>query len=292
MRKRKKATPLLVLLFILLIGAAGYEFYMLRNLKENNASLSATLENQTKIVYVATRDIGKGETLTDEGIDTNVETQAIASGLEEYNYITEADLGKKTIVPIATGLPIMPNMVTDKVIQKDTREYESYAVNLMTDQMESDFVDVRISFPSGEDYIVLAKKEITKLDLGNCIFTAYLNEEEIVRMTSAIVDAYVTKGAKIYTTRYVESNLQEDAIPNYPVKAATRDLINEDPNIITLAEMTLNQKAREQLEEHLGDVTETESSAIEGYQTEENTRKNTHLTGVAEEEVLEEEVIE
>ena len=51
----------------------------------------------------------------------------------------------------------MYNMVTDVVVDNDTRDYEISVANLTTDQKENDVVDIRVIFPNGEDYVILSK---------------------------------------------------------------------------------------------------------------------------------------
>lgn len=224
------------------------------------------LSNNQQTVYVATDLINAGDIVTDTGENANVEKQTVYTGLESYNYITESEMNTRAKVDIAAGVPVMYNMVTDVVVDNDTRDYEISVANLTTDQKENDVVDIRVIFPNGEDYVILSKKQITNLNLENCVFTSQLNEEEILRFASAIVDAYMTTGARIYTTRYVEENIQETSTPNYPVRETTIALINSDPNVVTKATETLNLEARLSLEQRLGTLTEDELDAVsEGF---------------------------
>ncbi len=47
---------------------------------------------------------------------------------------------------------------------------------------KSDFVDVRIKFPTGQDYILLSKKKVE--DLSNNRVWYHMNEKEILSMSS------------------------------------------------------------------------------------------------------------
>lgn len=271
LKAKKKIVPILSVLLVIAIAVIGYGVYILKMKTEEYDSLKAESDANQQIVYVAkervdeegnTFGIKKGEKITDQGTDANVYQQNLYTGLDPYSYITVEDMGKTAIVDIAAEEPVMLNMVTAKEIQADTRDYEVVAANLMSDQQENDYVDIRIVFPNGEDYLVVPKKQIEKLNFENSVFNIQCNEEEIVRFSSAIVDAYMTTGARLYTTRYVESNLQEEAIPNYPVRAETMDLIKSDPNILTTAQNTLNLSARMSLEARLGKLTEDQLSAV------------------------------
>lgn len=268
--KRKKRNRMLIMIVVIvllaLIICSFFEYSKIQDLKAANTMYQTELSNNQQTVYVATDLINAGDIVTDIGENANVEKQTVYTGLESYNYITESEMNTRAKVDIAAGVPVMYNMVTDVVVDNDTRDYEISVANLTTDQKENDVVDIRVIFPNGEDYVILSKKQITNLNLENCVFTSQLNEEEILRFASAIVDAYMTTGARIYTTRYVEENIQETSTPNYPVRETTIALINSDPNVVTKATETLNLEARLSLEQRLGTLTEDELDAVsEGF---------------------------
>lgn len=274
MRNNKKLTRNIIIgisAFCVLTMGIGYHFYdQNKNMEEEIAGLREEMGSNQQEVYVAIRDIEKGERLyswenVDGNIteaDVNVELQMIYSGLEPTFYMTEEDLGKQTVIDLKETTPVYKEAVTDVATAADTREFEMSVVNVMTDQRENDYVDIRITYPNGEDYIVLPKKQVKNLNLENCVFYSYLNEEEILRMQSATIDAYLNSGTRIYTTRYVESNLQEEAVPTYLVRTETIDLINSDPNVLTLATETLNIYARMDLEARLSALTEDQLKAV------------------------------
>ena len=249
------AAVLLILIaaVIIIIGKRSIDGY-----KAQIESLNAEIASNQRLVYVARGDIGKGEKITEENV---MQTQ-IVSGVEQARYMTGDALGGTAIVSISANEPVMASMVTPIEITKDSRMYEITVAHLMTTQAENDVVDVRVLFPNGEDYLVLAKKTVQDLHIDTNVFTSMLNEDEILRIGSAIVDAYTTTGAKIYTTKYVESNLQEEAVPYYPVKASVIDLINKDPNIVEKAEQTLNLAARNDLDSRLGNLTKEQLDAV------------------------------
>ena len=268
--KRKKRNRMLIMIVVIvllaLIICSFFEYSKIQDLKAANIMYQTELSNNQQTVYVATDLINAGDIVTDTGENANVEKQTVYTGLESYNYITESEMNTRAKVDIAAGVPVMYNMVTDVVVDNDTRDYEISVANLTTDQKENDVVDIRVIFPNGEDYVILSKKQITNLNFENCVFTSQLNEEEILRFASAIVDAYMTTGARIYTTRYVEENIQETSTPNYPVRETTIALINSDPNVVTKATETLNLEARLSLEQRLGTLTEDELDAVsEGF---------------------------
>ncbi len=267
---------IIALIVILVLGKKSLD-----KSKEQVTMLSEELTNNKQLVYVASRDIKKGEQVDAD----SVMEQMIYTGLGPSSYMAAENLGQTAIVDIKANEPVMANMVTAIQITNDMRRYEVATAHLMTTQQEYDTVDVRIMFPNGEDYLLLAKKTIMNLQMGTSIFTTYMNEDEILRMSSAIVDAYTTTGAKIYTVKYVEENIQKEAIPNYLVKASVLDLINNDPNIVDIAETTLNLRARNDLDQRLGALTDEQLKAVaSGLDIEDTAKASVIREGLIREE--------
>lgn len=255
MRKKKDSTKIFVaitVLMIIIIGVAAFllvkDRQIISNYKTEIEDLVFEMEINKQTVYVATDDLVKG-TVIEEGV--NVELQENVTALPAEFYIAEEDLGKTLLVDVSAYEPVMASMVTSEIVTNDTREYEVGIASLMIDQRVNDYVDIRIMFPNGEDYIVCSKLKVKKLSLENSIFYTNLNENEILTLASATIDAYTITGTKIYITRYVEENLQEEAVPNYPVRTDILSLIATDPNILEIAQQTLNNSARQALEDKL-----------------------------------------
>lgn len=263
---------ILILLAAIIIIATGKK--MIDDYKIQIADMQYEMDANKQTVYVASENIVAGMTLEE---DVNVYKQQIYTGLESDSYMQEEDMGSIAIIDIPMGEPIMRNEITPLYIAKDTREYEISVAALMTDQSQYEYVDVRIMFPNGEDYIVLSKKPVLNMHLENCVFYTYLNEDEILRIASATIDAYTISGTRIYTTRYVEQNIQDEAVPNYVVSAETIDLINSDPNITSIATETMNLEARMDLESRLLGLTEDQLKAVSSGHELTDTAKNAVL---------------
>ena len=90
-------------------------------------------------------------------------------------------------------------------------------------------MDIRITFPDGEDYVIAGHKKIVKRIENSILIN--VNEEEILKMASAEVDKNVYQGTKIYAVLYVK-DYQETAKSDYPVNASVIELGSWDPNLI------------------------------------------------------------
>ena len=286
-KKVKRMTAGLISMAIIIIALIAALIFNRNALKEERAVTDAyateMLANQ-QTVYTAITDIRHGDTLT-EG--ENVQLQNVYTGLSSSVYMTADELGSTAIIDIPKGVTVMKEMVTAVSISQDTREYEIQVARLMQDSTENDYVDIRIMFPTGVDQLVLPKKQIKNLNLENCVWWTYLNEEEILRLASAIIDAYTITGTRIYATRYVETNLQDESLPTYLVNTYVQDMFDSssayyDGNLLTKAIQTLNTDARLDMEKKLKSLTSEKLSAVAAGHELEDTAKNSALTGTGE----------
>lgn len=262
MKNKKIMIRFMIVLGVCLFVAIAAVILLVMKTKEyQSKAIEAeyNLESNKRYCFVTSVDIKAGDILS---ADANVMEQCVYTGLGSEYYITSGDLPLKATVDIPSGTPVMTNMTTKEEITDDLREYEISVANIMTNQQESDIIDIRIMFPNGEDYLVLSKKTIRGLDFENAIFFANMTEEEILRFASATIDAYTISGTRIYVTKYLEPSIQEEAIPDYPVKTETLDLLNSDPNILSLAQTTLNLTARLDLESRLNELMPEQLTAV------------------------------
>ncbi len=153
--------------------------------------------------------------------------------LNSVPLVAKVDMNKNTV--ITTELISK----SDDVVQDDVRKQEYNMLVLPMDLTTGDYIDVRIQFPSGQDYIVVSKKEvemptINGIDSEDTLWIN-LSEDEILHMSCAIVEAFRINGTKLYVTKYTEPGMQEAATPTYPINASVRNLINSDPNIVERA---------------------------------------------------------
>ena len=231
--------------------------------QEEITALETERDRNSKTAWITLTDIKQGEELIP---DYNVELQQIYIGVDSSAFWRPDGETNIVTTDIAAGTPVFDTLVSTMDYENSSRDYEISVADLMTTQSDYDYVDIRIGYPDGSDYVVLAKKQIRDLNLSNCVFTSTLNESEIQRITSAILDAYLITGAHIYTTRYVEASLQEEAKANYPVKEATLAMLSKTNNVnieetLSVATMELNKQARRNLEERIGAITPEDAAA-------------------------------
>lgn len=174
---------------------------------------------------------------------------------ETGNYYIEVNKEKQYIelanVPIIAKVNMNKNtVVTTEMISKsnekitdDVRKQEYNMLVLPTQIQNEEYIDIRLALPTGQDYIVVSKKQVeipqvSGVDAKDTIWLK-LTESEILTMNNAIVDAYRILGSKIYVTTYTEAGIQTAAIPTYIPSNEVAKLIQDDPNIVTTAKNEL-----------------------------------------------------
>lgn len=288
LRRSTKQYLVIVLLSLLIIGAAfaAAYFLILRNIEKSYGirleSLSKELDANQRYVYEAVSDLEAGTCLTEELL----EYKMVYTGQAADTFITQADLGKAVLISIPKGVYLQKNMLQELPIADNVREAEFSCIQLADHILANDTVDVRLCYPNGENYIVLSKKVIRACSEDHSQCYLWLTEEEILLMSSAIVDAYLYSGAYLYSTKYIEPTLQEASIVNYQASLVSQKLIRENPNIVEVAAKSLSQQVRKALENRLAENLSLEVGEIQWEvpdTTEQSESKTTPEKGQEEE---------
>lgn len=226
---------------LLVIGQIRDEYHY--RLNQANKELQANQRD----VYVAITDIFVGDTIT----ENKLELVRVYSSQPMELYISKKDIGRIAIVDIPCQTQVLTTMLSGENVASEIREVEYNVINFNVNITEKDTVDIRICYPNGESYVVLAKKMVKGYIPEAAICHLWLNEEELLRMSAAIVDAGLYKGSYLYVTKYIEPNIQEPSIVNYTPSLAILTLLETDPNILVRATQELNRAVRKQLENRL-----------------------------------------
>lgn len=157
--------------------------------------------------------------------------------LSEDPIIAKVNLNKNSVITID---------VISKSNEKTTDDLRKQEYNMLVlpTQLETgEYIDVRLSLPSGQDYIVVSKKQVeipqvNGVDTDDTIWIK-LTEDEIITMNNAIVEAYKIQGSKLYVSTYTEAGIQNAATPTYVPTGEVMQLINSNPNIVQIAKNTL-----------------------------------------------------
>ncbi len=153
--------------------------------------------------------------------------------LNSVPLVAKVDLNKNTV--------LTQDLITrsDNLVKDDIRKQEYNIVVLPVDIATGDYIDIRVMFPNGQDFIVVSKKEveipnIAGMDSIDTIW-ANLSEDEILHMSCAIIEAAKIPGSKIYANKYTDPGMQKAATPTYIVNSETLTQLRNDPNIVEKA---------------------------------------------------------
>lgn len=194
--------------------------------------------------------------------------------------VAKIDMNKNTV--------ITPNLVaqSNEFVTNDLRQQEYNMITLPVDLMTDDYIDIRLMTPSGQDFIVVSKAKVDiPVNADNTYVTdtirINLTEDEILTMSSAIVEAYGLDGAKLYANKYVEAGRQDPSTPTYIPNAAVSAQIALDPNIVGRAKSALRERyteeakaARSKYLQSLIDQSDNYSTNIQSKQDEKITNQN------------------
>jgi hypothetical protein len=247
----------------LIIAGAGYFYYqnntyMMTEQEQMQIRQLAVNEykqnNPTSLVYRIVAGKKSGEVL----LDKDIAPAEISSDLVPADAVTDPSLaiGKVIRCSILSNTIITDSLLYGKQdYPHDMRLVEYTVLNIPQKLQKSEFIDIRIMFPNGLDYIVLSKKQVVDLERPEenqkSIIWFHAGEEEILRMSSAIVDASIVEGTVLYVLPYIAPDIQNEAVRTYPSNPEVQKLILEDPNIISKAVTELETRNRELFEKRI-----------------------------------------
>ena len=254
---QRRATRSFVIGLVLgLMAAAAVAFFFHQQVKKLETEL-ASIKKLQSTAYVAAADLESGAIITTDDI-TSQQVQTTVSPTEmiqltdfdltddEGNLIEKTDKDGNPVqkevmvkVNIPAGTIITKDMLAmgEKIVSKDVRMVEYSMINLPSEALEGDYVDIRLQFPEGQDYVVLGKKKIEK-----CTDTTIWikqSEDDLLTLNNAIIDSYLAEGSKLYATKYTEPGIQDAAQQTYPVSREVLELMDKNPNILEEAKKAL-----------------------------------------------------
>lgn len=243
MQKKARNSFLLGMIITLIVCAIiGVILYIAVIGPENKASKEKGTATKA---YALNRDVKSGQEITADMLSPiNTYSNLIPQNYIDSTILTSVESGKKVVakVDLYKNTILTASTVTteENTVTKDVRTMEYNMLTLPINLTIGDYVDIRITFPDGQDFIVIAKKEIKNIQ-GNTV-TFDMSEVDIVMLNSAIVESYIMKASNIYIAKYVEPGMQEKAANTYVPTAEVIRLIETDSNIVSTAKNELTSR--------------------------------------------------
>lgn len=297
MKKKVVTSAVVTGIILILVFVALSAVYI-----TNTNNKIAELQKKGEVVqrYVFTKDMVVGDVVTEADIKV-VDVKGESASLDSYVFEEKLnDKGKKVVSRddkwniIGKRLKVNAEEKTiitkslfyteDKDPEMTTRLQEFNMITLPSDLDVGDYIDVRIRFATGEDYAVVVGKKVELLgaaeEKSNTIFLR-LNEEEIVRMSSAIIESYVKGGINLYANKYVDPDSQlytysrVDFVEKY--ENAKYEVIPTDTLETVSGEVKIPDGVLTSGDEYLRERTVTEIASIIGLNKEETENIKTAL---------------
>lgn len=271
MQRQKRVSFLLGMLVMLIIAAIviALLFMQLINLKKEQDAIKAA----ERTVYVVSEDVSSGSgiqitaiegdtsrepNVTQDVADASVVPENVATASDFYSDEGQSqprsDLVAK--IDLKAGTILTKDMLTtsSEQVTNDLRKQEYNMLSLPTDLVDGDFVDVRIRFGNGQDYIVVSKKQVSIPEIAGApaegVININLSEDESIAMSSAIIELYQLKAVEMYVSRYTDPGMQVAATPTYPVSSETLNLMDSNPNIVDEAKAAIASRYNRNLREN------------------------------------------
>ena len=271
MQRQKRVSFLLGMLVMLIIAAIviALLFMQLINLKKEQDAIKAA----ERTVYVVSEDVSSGSgiqitaiegdtsrepNVTQDVADASVVPENVATASDFYSDEGQSqprsDLVAK--IDLKAGTILTKDMLTtsSEQVTNDLRKQEYNMLSLPTDLVDGDFVDVRIRFGNGQDYIVVSKKQVSIPEIAGApaegVININLSEDESIAMSSAIIELYQLKAVEMYVSRYTDPGMQVAATPTYPVSSESLNLMDSNPNIVDEAKAAIASRYNRNLREN------------------------------------------
>lgn len=280
---KKFLVVLSVILAIAGIGGTGYFFYQYSKTKgekevlvQQNAQLQSNIDaiGPVTTAYTVAAEVKCGNVIQDSDF---VEVTMPVSSITDNTILDKTSIvGMLYKIDITPGTTITSDMVMsnefDETIYQQDMAFDYLPLGLKV----GDYVDIRMTFPYGETFIVLTHKRIEQLVQETSVVKMYLTPAQQAIWTSALRDSalYKENGLSLYLTKYVEPGVQDSTVAYYPVRQEMEGVVTLNPNIKNKKEC-INDALRKQIDLMLNIVTEDDKSALTaGVQTEASAIKN------------------
>lgn len=136
---------------------------------------------------------------------------------------------------IHVGTPITKSLLMAEPLQNSTRELDINVTHWPVGLTVGDYVDIRMTYPEGEEFIVLSHKRVN--EINNQTLKIMMNENEQAIWQSALFEFYIYgvsgsgKGVDLYASKYIEPGVQNPAVAFYSPSSNIMNVVRLNHNI-------------------------------------------------------------
>ena len=208
---KKKIIATGIVAFTIPTVISGVVFWQY-NKKKNEEIEALKVKSAVTKAYVFTDNLLEGDIIAASDLML-VDTKGESAPIDSFSGDKYDLVGRRVRINAEAKTIVTESMLMDEVdkLPGISERYHEFNMFLLpSDLVEGDYIDIRITLPDGEDFVVVSGKEIKKLGTmpeNNTIFLQ-LDEEELIRTTAAIIESYMSNGIKLYVTKYVDPSAQ------------------------------------------------------------------------------------
>lgn len=264
---------ILVIAVLSVLGISSINKYKATIESQNQeiTSLEASLTDIGPLTtgFVVSRAVRAGEEITEDNIDEIVTEVSVPSKLnlgltsDDMNGTNtsiienRSDLLNKYFkIGLAEGTVITVEDIVETKIDNTWRYFDLILDESPVGITAGDYIDVRISFPFGEDFIAISHKKIEEINSG--VIKIIVDEHDIMSYNSMLMDKALYSGVKIYAVKYVDGGAQASAENFYPIQSNISEITVLDPNILEDVKQEMILK-RQVLDNALGGTVDTKT---------------------------------
>lgn len=257
--KLKDLRVILIIILILSWVITGVFFFMYKNNMDSQLaakdadieSLNTSLNDIGELVpaYVVMSDVPSGKEIEESDLEQIDVPLSMSTNLVQDS---EEIIGKHFKLGMTAGTVITEDCVYEEVITSDMRYYDLVVDVVPIGLKEGSFVDIRIKFGTGADFIGIAHRRVAQVN-GN-VLKLILTEEDIHMFSDMLVDNLVYNstftsptdlnsdgklndridaiGSYIYAVEYVIGGVQDKASEYYAPSVLVQGIMSGDPNIM------------------------------------------------------------
>lgn len=240
-----------------------------QNTEIQNLEASLTDIGPLTTGFVVNRDVRAGEEITEDNIDDIVTEVSVPSKLNLG--LTSDDMnGSNTKIVenrsdllnmyfkigLSEGTVVTVEDIVETKIDNTWRYFDLVIDESPVGITAGDYIDVRISFPFGEDFIAMSHKKVEEINSG--VIKIIVDEHDIMSYNSMLLDKALYGGVKIYAIKYVDGGAQAEAENFYPIQSNISEITVLDPNILDSVKQEMILK-RQVLDNALGGTVDTKT---------------------------------
>ena len=267
MQKKARNSFILGMLATFVFAIMGIGIFVITQFiplqQENNK-----LKTSSQEMYMLKKPVQSGQLISLSDLEKVIVSANTSTKMNSSIVTKGSDIKEDTMAKIALnpGTFLTNDMLMESEEKDENFRIQEYNMILLPSDLTKDnYIDIRLRLANGQDYIVLSKKKVLK-SKQNTIFLQ-LNEQEILTMSNAIVESYISTGSLIYADKYTDAAIQTASTPTYNVSKAVVGLITDNPNITDEARNNLWKRYKTERRAEVDTILSTAEDATESVET-------------------------